>query len=144
MPKGRPVKTGSLAPRTEEAAVDMLSCKPHNLTHAASEHWDRIVPLIAAQCGLKELDADALAQYCEAFAMRGKALKEMEGHTLVVETTNGSLQRNPLLAIVAQQDALILKLSERFGLDPASRKRLEIASSRAGKSAFTEFLNKKN
>jgi P27 family predicted phage terminase small subunit len=57
----------------------------------------------------------------------------------VIETPNGARQINPLLTIAEKAEAFMFKLSERFGLDPASRKRLQIAAKR-GASPLADFL----
>lgn len=113
--------------------------KPSDLTAAAAAKWDVIVPLVAAVCDLRESDQDALRQYCEAVVLRAKAVRELELQPLVVSSPNGALQINPLQKIIANQDTLLMKLSERFGLDPASRQRLKIVAEKT-ESPFLDFL----
>lgn len=115
---------------------------PDGMTPRALEKWRTLAPMVAAMSPLRDTDADALRQYCEACVLRDRAMIELEGSPLVLSTPNGAMQTNPLLKIIAQADGVILKLSERFGLDPASRKRLNLASKRAG-SPFMDFLKKK-
>lgn len=113
--------------------------RPADMTPLAAAKWDVIVPLIAERVTLRESDQDALRQYCEAAVLRIKALKELELQPLVLATPNGAMQINPLQKIIANQDALMMKLSERFGLDPASRQRLKVAE-QAAASPFMDFL----
>lgn len=117
---------------------------PDDLPAAALDVWRRVVPLVAETVALRETDLDALRQYCEAVALRARALKELagDGVPLVCLTPNGAQQVNPLLKIVSQADSIILKLSERFGLDPASRKRLQIAAQKQA-TPFLDFLKSK-
>jgi P27 family predicted phage terminase small subunit len=103
--------------------------------------WRRVVPLIAEAVALRPADSDALRAYCEAAALRARALRELDapGVELVLITPNGAQQINPLITIADKAAAVMMKHAERFGLDPASRKRLQIAQKK-GASAFAEFL----
>jgi P27 family predicted phage terminase small subunit len=114
---------------------------PGTLTAGGRVKWAMIVPQIARLCQLRETDADALAAYCEAWALRTRAAAEMEGQPLALATPNGTLQIHPLLKIMEKADAQILKLSERFGLTPADRKRLQLASAASKGSKFAEFMS---
>jgi P27 family predicted phage terminase small subunit len=111
------------------------------MTAAATAKWRHLVPLIASMCPLRETDSDALQQYCEAAVLRERAMRELEGKDLVLMTPNGAHQTNPLLKVISQAEAVMLKLAERFGLDPASRRRLQIATRKSG-SPFLDFLKK--
>lgn len=112
---------------------------PDGMTPRVLGKWNQLVPLIARMCPLRDTDADALRQYCEAFVLRERALAELEDGPLVLVTPNGARQTNPLLKIVGQQEAVILKLAERFGLDPASRRRLAIAATKSA-SPLLDFI----
>lgn len=116
---------------------------PPGMTGAALAKWVAIVPLIAELCPLQDTDVDALATYCDAAVCRERALRELERDELVIETPNGARQINPLKTIADKCEATMMKLSERFGLDPASRKRLQLASKKGQASPFAEFLARK-
>lgn len=114
---------------------------PETMGLRAKAKWVSIVPLIARQVALRDVDADALRQYCEAAVIREKAMAELEFAPLLVSGPNGAEYGNPLMKIVKEQDALMTKLAERFGLDPASRRRLQMEAAKAD-TAFTEFLKR--
>jgi P27 family predicted phage terminase small subunit len=144
MARGRrpAVKLADPAPGGEGApATGYVPDPPDDLTPEAAARWRRIVPLIAALCQLRDTDCDALGAYCEQAALRARALLEMRGQPLTLTTPNGTLQVHPLLKIVREADGMLLKLSERFGLTPADRKRLQLASAAGGRSALAEFLS---
>lgn len=115
--------------------------EPVGLGKKAAAKWRAIVPLIAKQMPLKEVDADALRQYCEAVVLREKAVAELEDAPLLMAGPNGAEYANPLMKIITQQETLMMKMAERFGLDPASRRRLQIEAAKAD-SGFTEFLKR--
>lgn len=117
--------------------------EPPGLSPGAREKWADLLPKLGAVCDLKPTDADAIAQYCEAWALRQKALAELHagGVRMVHETPNGALQINPLITIARQQEQVMMRLSERFGLDPASRQRLKVGQAGAGTDdEFGDFL----
>jgi P27 family predicted phage terminase small subunit len=114
---------------------------PEGMGLKAKAKWVSLVPLIARQVALRDVDADALRQYCEAAVLREKAMAELELAPLLVSGPNGAQYGNPLMKIVKEQDALMTKLAERFGLDPASRRRLQMEAAKAD-TAFTEFLKR--
>ena len=112
---------------------------PDDMSAAATEKWLVIVPLIAECTILRDNDVDALRQYCEAVVLRAKAVKELEVQPLVVSSPNGALQIHPLQKIVANLDTTLMKMAERFGLDPASRQRLKVAVQKTN-SPLLDFL----
>jgi len=115
--------------------------EPVGMGKRAVAKWRAIVPLIAAQVPLKEVDADALRQYCEAVVLREKAVAELEDAPLLMSGPNGAEYANPLMKIITQQETLMMKMAERFGLDPSSRRRLMIETAKAD-TAFSEFLKR--
>lgn len=126
-----------------DVANNAQIAEPPGLSPMASAKWRHLVPMLVQSRGLVQTDADAIAQYCEAHALRQRALVELQadGAKLVHETPNGALQINPLITIARQQEAVMMRLSERFGLDPASRQRLKIADGSAkGDDEFGAFL----
>jgi P27 family predicted phage terminase small subunit len=113
---------------------------PGGLSAAVQEKWRQIVPLVVAGVGVQESDVDAIVQYCESVVLRSRALKELESADLILMTPNGASQVNPLLKIVSQCESVMMKLSERFGLDPASRQRLKVASTNKQGDPMGEFI----
>lgn len=138
MPRGR--KASPKPPPVGEVAGGSVPM-PEGMGAAAVAKWKHLVPLIAQQVQLKELDADALRQYCEAAVIRQKAVEELEGKPLLLMGPNGAQYTNPLMKVMAQQEALMGKMAERFGLDPASRRRLHLEAQKKG-SALTELLSR--
>lgn len=128
-------------PEAGEAAPGYVPPMPTGLGKRAAAKWRVIVPLIAQQVGLKEVDQDALRQYCEAVVLREKAVEELEDAPLLEAGPNGARYANPLMKIVTAQEQVMMKLAERFGLDPSSRRRLQVEAAKAD-TAFTEFLKR--
>lgn len=139
MARGR--KPNSKSPAVADERGGYEPPQPDGMGPRAVAKWRAIVPLIAKLVPLKEVDADALRQYCEAVVLREKAVAELEDAPLLMSGPNGAEYANPLMKIITQQETLMMKMAERFGLDPASRRRLQIEAAKAD-TAFTEFLKR--
>ncbi len=114
---------------------------PTGMSNPAAAKWAALVPMIAQVVQLRDVDADALRQYCEAAAIREKAMAELHepGVPLLMLNPNGAAFPNPLLKVIKESDALMARLSVRFGLDPSSRDRLGVATQKT-EGAFADFL----
>ena len=130
--------TPKVAEEVESRELD----PPDDMTTSGKEKWLQLVPLIASMTQIQETDMDALRQYCEACVIRSKAMKELEDQPYTLVTPNGAMQVNPLLKVISQQESVMMKLSERFGLDPASRKRLKISSKEVKNNPLLDFMNR--
>lgn len=141
MARGRKASPKPSAGEVADVKAGYQPPEPEGMGERAAAKWRAMVPLIAQQVPLKEVDADALRQYCEAAVLREKAVKEMENAPLLMSGPNGAEYANPLMKIIKEQESLMLKLAERFGLDPSSRRRLQIEAAKAD-TAFSEFLKR--
>lgn len=138
MARGRKPKP---AAAVADSAAGYEPPEPSGMGKRAVAKWRVIVPLIARIVPLKEVDADALRQYCEACVLREKAVGELEDAPLLMSGPNGAQYGNPLMKIIKEQETVMMKLAERFGLDPASRRRLQIEAAKPD-TAFSEFLKR--
>jgi P27 family predicted phage terminase small subunit len=140
MSRGRKRSVSGLADEGKGGGLAAM-VPPLDMTPPAMQKWRAIVPLIAELCALRETDADALRQYCEMSVLAAKASAELEGQSLTLVTPNGAMQVNPLLKVISQANSVLMKLSERFGLDPASRKRLQLATKQSS-SPLLDYLKR--
>lgn len=123
------------------AEGDVPLTMPYSMNPNVKTKWQEIVPIISARVTLTAADSDAIRQYCEMWVIREKAFDELlDPKTKITHSSpNGALQTNPLLKVISQCDGILLKLSERFGLDPASRKRLGLGSAASGEGGDGGF-----
>jgi len=102
---------------------------------AASEEWDRIVPLLGPD-GLNVLtkaDGGALAGYCQSYGIWAAAQKAINDHqaknqgclTYDYENKNGAVNRIAIPEIQMARDALaaMKAFAIEFGLTPSARGR---------------------
>jgi P27 family predicted phage terminase small subunit len=142
MPRGPRAKVKVSTVRVPTGEKGYIPPMPTGMPERAAAKWAELVPMIAAQVQLRDVDGDALQQYCEAVAVREKATAELHepGVPLLMTNPNGAAFPNPLLKVIKEADALMTRLSVRFGLDPQSRERLKMTTPAKGAGALAELL----
>jgi P27 family predicted phage terminase small subunit len=97
---------------------------PDWLSDEAKAHW----PMVAAQLTeagiLTEIDAQALALYCEAFARWRHANEQVVKFGPVVKAPSGFPVQSPFLAICNKAWDQMMKALIEFGMTPSSRSRV--------------------
>lgn len=122
-------------------ATGRLPSAPRFLGDEARKEWKRLAPRLHAVGLLTEADHDALALYCETWAMWKRAEEQVRRKGEVVKTTNGNVIQNPYLAIAnrAKRDALLLL--REFGMTPSARSRVNVGSA-ADEPSLADLLFK--
>jgi P27 family predicted phage terminase small subunit len=73
---------------------------------------------------LTDLDVDALALYCEAYARWAWANAQIKKHGVLVKTPNGFPTQSPLLQIANKAFEQMRVMLTEFGMTPSSRSRV--------------------
>jgi P27 family predicted phage terminase small subunit len=114
---------------------------PSWLDDVAKAKWAELVPELDRLTLLTVLDGDVLAAYCVAWSElhHATALLAKEGRTCT--GGSGGLKSHP--AISMQRTALraVKEFAALFGLDPASRQRLETHEATEEEDAMDAFLS---
>lgn len=97
---------------------------PRHLTDAAKRQWRVVAKQLAGANILTELDAHALALYCEAYARYRNASEQIEKFGAVVKAPSGFPVQSPFLAIANKALEQMTKLMIEFGMTPSSRTRV--------------------
>lgn len=97
---------------------------PRDLDAAAKRKWKAVVKLMTDAGTITQLDVDLLAMYCEAFARRADALKQLGGE-YVLHGEKGSYQ-NPMLHVANKAMDQMVKLSKQLGLDKLTARKLGV------------------
>lgn len=146
MGRGRPAKSTVAAGAGASAAGSLPKGyeppEPDGMAPKAQAKWRAVVPMIARAVALTDLDGALLRAYCESAVLRDMAWAELERGELLAVGPNGTPFINPLIKIIAAQDAFMARTGERFGLDPASRGRLGLGGGASVDNEFTEFLRR--
>lgn len=120
---------------------------PKHITGEAAECWHRLARELYAAGILSNIDRDALAAYCENYALHLKAGRELAQSSELLKASDekdrdgnvtrvGGLYQNPWLAIWNKTGETLLKLAAEFGMTPSSRSRVkaEISAAREQKA----------
>lgn len=116
---------------------------PDFVTGAASEEWDRVVSSMPPGV-YTAADVPVLTVYCLAWVQyrNALALVAREGMTSVGSTKQTCA--HPAIAIAAKQADLILRASDRLGMSPTARARLEVQAAEQPESKFGDMLGRPN
>jgi P27 family predicted phage terminase small subunit len=116
---------------------------PDDLSAEALAKWDELIDLLTERgVSLIPEDTDRLREYCDAFTLRKRAVREMAGQPLLLAGPNGAKYTNPLMKIIKQAEQTLHRISAMYGLDLKSR----LAKDRQGMGAvmpddpFLKFL----
>jgi P27 family predicted phage terminase small subunit len=116
---------------------------PEWLSPEAAKHW----PMIARQLDdagvLTEMDAQALALYCEAFARWKHANEQVVRYGAVVKAPSGYPVQSPFLSIANKAFEQMTKLLVEFGMTPSSRSRVTGAAKKPDKNPFADLVKNK-
>ena len=112
---------------------------PRWLSPEAKREWRRVSGELTRLRLLTVVDQTALAIYCETFAEWRHACRvlDQEGYTYV--TDKGYVGQHPMVAVKHKAGTLIKAFLAEFGMTPASRSRISIATPEAP-DPFAEYL----
>ena len=98
---------------------------PRWLSKEAREHWRRIVPILTRMRLVGDVDADALAQYCVAFARWRECMKvlDRDGWSYTTENKNGATYtaERPEAWQAKAAQTVCTKYQQEFGMTPSAR-----------------------
>lgn len=109
---------------------------PEHLSDDAKQVWFRLVPQLLRLRVVSEIDADALARYCDALVKWRRAAVFLEGHPALVyplrgpetaEHPNGRLLGMipyPQNTLYEKYARILDRLEQSFGLTPSARTRI--------------------
>ena len=133
-PGKRPLPQAEPRPGLDVVTPDWLSTD-------ARKHW----PLIATQLSnagiLTNIDAPALALYCESFVIWKQAYANVLKYGLVVKAQSGFPVQSPFLSIANQQSDRMVHLLAEFGMTPSSRSRVT-ATKPDDASPYAKFVKR--
>lgn len=109
-----------------------VPAKPDWLGIIGSAAWDEVIAKLSETDGLlAQLDAGALALYCDAWEDYHNAMEVLNEEGAVCQGEKGGLYPNPAVGMKNNARATIIKLGSLFGMDPSSRAGLKVAPTKA-------------
>jgi len=133
----RPDRANKNEPKPDPGIPDPPEC----LSPVALEKWKRITPELESLGLLTQIDGDALARYCQHYAIWVEAVGNVQEIGLVVKSKKGNPIQNPYLGIANRANDILAKLESEFGMTPSSRTRIGVGP-KAGKSKFDGLIGK--
>ena len=125
MPRGRPRKPKSEGRAPSRAPAGVPSC-PEFLSPIAKKKWKDLVKHLKLAGVLMHVDGDTIARYCVVYATWYKANEMVQKAGEVYLGPNSGFVQNPWLSIRKAASQEMQKISPQLGLDPRSRKLLDI------------------
>ncbi|MCM1945463.1 phage terminase small subunit P27 family [Streptomyces sp. G2] len=86
----------------------------------ASEEWRRVVPLLALNAGLGDVDTAAVKDYCVCLARIDECERELSRNGLLLLGERG-WQKNGATTIVGQYRTQLSRYIRELGLSPSAR-----------------------
>ena len=104
---------------------------PKWLCRAGKAEWRRLVPQLEKAGVLQVVDANSLARYVETWVQWRQATQFIrdKGTTYALKDENGQtkyLQQFPQVSIARNLAIQLTRLEDAFGMNPASRSRVEV------------------
>jgi P27 family predicted phage terminase small subunit len=121
--RGNPGKR-ALRPPVEPSVLPKCPEPPAWLHDYAKQEWWRVAPELHVLGLLASVDTACLAAYCMSYAMWRQAAEQLADESLLAETRAGQPCRNPLIKIIADAAADMVRYAGEFGLTPIARDRL--------------------
>jgi P27 family predicted phage terminase small subunit len=111
--------------------------RPSYLGKVARRKWDELLPLLQSVRVMTRADIDALARLCDTYewwlAIREKLRKEGESYPVLNDKGEVKyVAQRPEVAIAHKLAAQLHTLEADFGLNPASRTKLDVVPPSSG------------
>lgn len=118
---------------------------PKHIQGEARREWNRITKQLLDLGLLTEIDRAALAAYCQCWARWVEAEEEMRKPTFVMieRTDKGYPVLSPWLGVANTAMKQMLRYLTEFGMTPAARSKVTVASETEG-DPYEDFLRRKN
>lgn len=117
---------------------------PTHLNKEAKKEWKEMAQQLFNLGLLTNIDKAALAGYCQLYGRWVQAEKKLGAGELVIETKSGNLIQNPYLGIANRAYEIMFRSLTDFGMTPASRARVSVASKKKVDDPWSEFEPAKN
>lgn len=112
---------------------------PDWISPEAAKHWTKVALQLTRAGILTEIDATALALYCEAFARWKAATDRVLADGPVVTARSGFPVQSPYLAIANKAFDQMRRMLVEFGMTPSSRTRVAAVNQDDQEDDFAEF-----
>jgi len=112
---------------------------PAGMSELAAAQWRVVAPKLTASRILTEVDAEALAAYCEVFARWRYCTDAIAKHGPMVKTASGGVKLSPMWIAMTQSTAEMRRFLVEFGMTPAGRARVDAVKEPGDDDPFADF-----
>jgi P27 family predicted phage terminase small subunit len=137
--RGNPGKR-ALRPPPEPSILPECPPPPDWLHNYAKQEWWRVAVELHVVGLLTSVDVACLSAYCSSYAMWRQASEQLTRENLLSETRDGRPCRNPLIKIIADAAADMVRYAGEFGLTPVARTRIAAGVRAEEPSKFAGLL----
>nr|WP_301335083.1 phage terminase small subunit P27 family [Holtiella tumoricola] len=113
---------------------DLVYEPPKHLSNKEKSLYTFLVEELRASGILNNLDVTMLEATVDSIVKMQEANKLIKKHGLVIEKSDGSLQRNPASTIYKDYNAIFNKCCMELGLSPSARARLSVINANTKKN----------
>jgi P27 family predicted phage terminase small subunit len=117
---------------------------PTFLMPAAKKHWKIEGEKLLAVGLLTEIDLDAFAAYCNAYAGWVDAQRQLKMTGMLVRSPNGYPMPSPWINISEKALDRLLRYQKEFGLTPSARSRVEVDKDEGGGDVLDDLIRGKH
>jgi P27 family predicted phage terminase small subunit len=110
---------------TKEPEPNGPAERPAMLTGEAAAEWDRAVGAMPPGV-YTAADVPTLTVYCLAWASYRTAIRRIDKDGQTSKGAQGQLVAHPSMGIMSKQAEVILRASDRLGMSPSARTRLQV------------------
>lgn len=116
---------------------------PQGMKGEAMKEWNRIVPLLAENTPVSELDRTLIEIYCNAFAQYHLCERKVNHDGVVTTAMSGAKKINPYLTEEHEAIKTIKMTATELGLSVNARAKLELNRAKSDKPSdpFEKVLN---
>ena len=120
---------------------------PEDLGASGSKIWDVTVRELHDKGMLTKIELGIIKQYCISYEMIEQCNKEIKDNGFIIEHTNKAKEtnriQNPAVIILNKYMDTFIKISDRFGLNPLARNKIEVPE-KPKEDDITKLLDRKN
>lgn len=125
-------------PKDEPQPESKLGKMPAGLPPRAKTEWKRCKEWMGGEV-MKDCDRSLVETYCRLVAEIDELQKvvKKEGHIQVAD--NGYMSQHPAAIMLHKSRDMLVKLTDRLGLNPSSRSRISVKPAEPKRSPYEEF-----
>ena len=117
---------------------------PAWLCREAKAEWARVVPQLVKLGVIGRIDRAAMVAYCESWADYYAAVLAVRVDGKTFTTPQGYIAKNPMVTILNESRAAVLRFAQEFGLTPSARARVSSKPETGEGDPLSAFVKSKH